>query len=262
MAASPRAGRSVSGRSGVIPEPTVKVRMKETARQAGAILPALETPAVHLRAFSVGRASVPEQADIMKGLLTMEPTNEQGKKRLNTKKLTTLGMLAALAIVLVALVHFPLLPAAPFLEYDPADIPIFLGTFLFGPAAGLALTAVVSLIQGLTVSAGSGPIGILMHFLATGTFVLLAGWLYHHKPSRKRAILALTVGILSMTAVMCVCNLIFTPLFLGSSLSEVAAMLVPVIAPFNLLKAAINSQINNLVYKPNSPQIHTPHKIR
>ena len=60
----------------------------------------------------------------------------------NTRKLTTLAMLAALAIVLVALIHFPLVPAAPFLEYDPADIPIFIGTFLFGPAAGLALTAV------------------------------------------------------------------------------------------------------------------------
>lgn len=96
----------------------------------------------------------------------------------NTRKLTTLAMLAALAIVLVALIHFPLVPAAPFLEYDPADIPIFIGTFLFGPAAGLALTAVVCVIQGVTVSAASGPIGIIMHFLATGTFVLLAGNLY------------------------------------------------------------------------------------
>ena len=81
----------------------------------------------------------------------------------NTRKLTTLAMLAALAIVLVALIHFPLVPAAPFLEYDPADIPIFIGTFLFGPAAGLALTAVVCVIQGVTVSAASGPIGIIMH---------------------------------------------------------------------------------------------------
>ncbi|MFQ7003243.1 MAG: hypothetical protein ACLRRT_05905 [Ruthenibacterium lactatiformans] len=30
----------------------------------------------------------------------------------NTRKLTTLAMLAALAIVLVALIHFPLVPAA------------------------------------------------------------------------------------------------------------------------------------------------------
>lgn len=41
----------------------------------------------------------------------------------NTRKLTTLAMLAALAIVLVALIHFPLVPAAPFLEYDPRTSP-------------------------------------------------------------------------------------------------------------------------------------------
>ena len=142
----------------------------------------------------------------------------------NTRKLTTLAMLAALAIVLVALIHFPLVPAAPFLEYDPADIPIFIGTFLFGPAAGLALTAVVCVIQGVTVSAASGPIGIIMHFLATGT--------------------------LAMTAVMCVCNLVFTPLFMGSPVGEVVKLLLPAIIPFNLAKAAINSVITYLVYKP------------
>ena len=69
----------------------------------------------------------------------------------NTRKLTTLAMLAALAIVLVALIHFPLVPAAPFLEYDPADIPIFIGTFLFGPAAGLALSAVAVSYTHLTL---------------------------------------------------------------------------------------------------------------
>ena len=58
------------------------------------------------------------------------------KKMRTTKKLTTMAMLAALSIVLVTFIHFPLFPAAAFLEYDPADIPIFIGTFLFGPLAG------------------------------------------------------------------------------------------------------------------------------
>lgn len=167
-----------------------------------------------------------------------------------TRKLTTLAMLAALAIVLVALIHFPLIPAAPFLEYDPADIPIFIGAFLFGPWAGLALTAVVSVIQGFTVSAGSGVIGVVMHFLATGTFVVLAGLLYRTHHTRKGALLALLAGTLAMTAVMCVCNLIFTPLFMGAPLSTVVEMLLPAIIPFNLLKASLNSVVTYFVYKP------------
>ena len=44
------------------------------------------------------------------------------------RKLVTMAMLAALSIVLVYVVHFPIFPAAPFLEYDPADIPILIGT--------------------------------------------------------------------------------------------------------------------------------------
>ena len=87
-------------------------------------------------------------------------------------------------------------------EYDPADIPIFIGTFLFGPLSGLCLTLVVSVIQGLTVSAASGPIGILMHFCATGSFVLVAGNLYKRSHTRKGAVTALVCGIGAWTLAM------------------------------------------------------------
>ena len=42
------------------------------------------------------------------------------KRRNNVRKLTALGMLGAISLILVATVHFPIIPAAPFLEYDPA----------------------------------------------------------------------------------------------------------------------------------------------
>ena len=84
----------------------------------------------------------------------MYNTNNRPNK---TLKLAKMAMLVAISIVLVLLIHFPLFPAAPFLEYDPADIPIFIGTFAFGPAAGVLLTVLVSVIQGATVSA-SGQI--------------------------------------------------------------------------------------------------------
>lgn len=38
-------------------------------------------------------------------------------------RLAKLGLLAALSIVLVFFIHFPIFPTAKFLEYDPADIP-------------------------------------------------------------------------------------------------------------------------------------------
>ena len=55
----------------------------------------------------------------------------------NSTKLAKMAMLVAVSIVLVALIHLPILPMVPFLEYDPADIPILLGSFAFGPGAGI-----------------------------------------------------------------------------------------------------------------------------
>ncbi len=126
-----------------------------------------------------------------------------------------MAMLGAISIVLVSVVHFPLIPAAAFLEYDPADIPILIGTFAYGPLAGLLMTIVVSIIQGVTVSAQSGPIGVVMHIFATGFCALVAGGIYSRNKSKKTAILALICGALVQTAAMVLMNMIFTPLFHG-----------------------------------------------
>ena len=75
------------------------------------------------------------------------------------EKLVKLALLCAMSLVLMYVVRFPLIPTLPFLEYDMADVPILIGAFMFGPLEGLLLTAVVSLLQALTVSAGSGWVG-------------------------------------------------------------------------------------------------------
>ena len=90
----------------------------------------------------------------------------------NTRKLTTMAILTALSVCFVALIHFPIFPAVAFLEYDPADIPILICGFAFGPAAGFIVTLIAAFIQGFTVSAQSGIYGIIMHIVATGAYVL------------------------------------------------------------------------------------------
>ena len=172
------------------------------------------------------------------------------------RMLTSMAMLSAVAVVLVAIIHFPLFPAAPFLEYDPADIMIWIGTFAYGPLAGLIMTVVVSVIQGVTVSAQSGIIGIIMHILATGSFVLLAGNLYKRNKSKSGAIWALIWGSLLMIAVMVLWNIIFTPIYMGVDRAVVIDLLIPAIIPFNVVKAGINSVITFFVYKRVSKFLH------
>ena len=173
-----------------------------------------------------------------------------------TATLAKLGVLAGISVVLISLVHFPLIPAMPFLEYDPADVPIFLGTFAMGPGAGILLTVVASVIQGLTVSAQSGWYGILMHIIATGSYVLVAGNIYAKNKTKKGAIIALIAGTLTMAAVMVPANLLITPYFMCVDRAVVAKMILPGILPFNFMKAGINSVITYLSYKSVSPILH------
>ncbi|SHI98848.1 ECF transporter S component [Parasporobacterium paucivorans] len=168
---------------------------------------------------------------------------------MSAKKLTFMAALTAISIILVALIHFPIFPAAAYLEYDPADIPILIGTFAFGPMAGIMITIVASLIQGLTVSAASGIYGILMHILATGTYVVVAGNIYKRNKKRNGTILALVCGTVAMAVMMCVANLILTPIFYGVPVDVIKTMILPIILPFNLIKAGINGLVTFIIYK-------------
>lgn len=168
--------------------------------------------------------------------------------KIKTKQLTQMAVLAAMSILLVYLIHLPILPAVPYMEYDPADIPIFIGTFMFGPVGGLILTGVVCALQGITVSSSSGIIGILMHFFATGSFVLVAGNIYKKMRTRKGALIALGLGGVTMTITMAIWNLIFTPIFLGMPIEAVTAVM-PWIVLFNIIKASVNGGVTFVVYK-------------
>jgi riboflavin transporter FmnP len=148
-------------------------------------------------------------------------------------------------------IRFPFFPVqAPHLEFEMTDVPIVIGSLMFGPVAGIVLTTLASVIQGYTVSAQSGPIGILMHFIATGTFAVTAGIIYKFKNTLKGAIMALICGTLAMAAIMIPANLTITVHLYHVPVEVVKGMLFTVIVPFNLLKAGINSIIIFFVYKP------------
>lgn len=179
----------------------------------------------------------------------------------NVLRLVQAAMLTAISVLLAAFVHISFFPAAPFLEYDMADVPILLGTFLLGPAWGCGILFVTSLIQALTVSAASGPIGFLMHFIASGALVLTAGLFYKKKHTVKSMIIGLVLGSLAMTALMIPLNLIFTVIFLGTPRQAVIKMLIPTIIPFNLIKSFLNSLISGLLYFPLYKALSSSHLL-
>lgn len=170
--------------------------------------------------------------------------NVANQNSLKVHKTATLGILAAISIVLMVFIRTPLF--VPFLEYDAADIPILIGTLIYGPASGFALTLIVSAIQAATISSSSGIIGFIMHVLATGAMVIITGNIYNRsKKSTVSLIVSLAAGAVVMIGVTAAANLIFIPLFQkGMTLEAVKAMIVPVILPFNTIKALINCTVS------------------
>ena len=176
-------------------------------------------------------------------------------KNSKLRRLTTLAVLGAVSIALTAIIHFPLIPAVSFLEYDPADIPILIAGFALGPVPAILLTFAAAVIQGLTVSAQSGPYGIIMHIIATSFLVSASSMIYKKHKTKKGAAVSVAAGIVAMTLIMIPANLIVTPFFMGVPRAAVSELMVYIIL-FNLIKASVNGFATYLVYKKISPLIH------
>ncbi len=170
------------------------------------------------------------------------------------EKLVKMALLCAMSLALMYVVRFPLI--LPYLEYDMADVPILIGSFLYGPFAGLLLTAIVSFLQAVTVSAGSGWVGGVMHFFATGAFVMAAGFMYRRKHTLGGAIEGLLLGSAVMTLIMVPFNYYLSPLFIMSAemtygqAQEFIWNIIWSFVAFNAAKAGINSVVTYLIYKP------------
>lgn len=165
-----------------------------------------------------------------------------------TLRMVQMAMLAAISIVLVLVIRIPFAPA-PYLEFDLADVPVMLGAFMLGPVYGLIVLLVVCIIQAFLLG-GNGIIGLIMHFVASGVLVVVSSLI--HKALGKKTwglIVALVVGCIAMAAVMIPLNIFFTPILFGTAREVVISLIVPVLIPFNLLKAGINSVIFFVFFK-------------
>lgn len=163
-----------------------------------------------------------------------------------TKKITMLGMLSAIAYIVMVFLR---VPVVEWLQYDPKDIIITIGGFIAGPVSAVLISFVVSFIEMFTVS-DTGFIGFIMNMLASCAFACTASVLYKKKHTIKGAVLGLALGVILTTIIMLLWNYLITPIYMGYPREAVAAMLVPVFLPFNLIKCTLNMAFTLLIYKP------------
>lgn len=158
-----------------------------------------------------------------------------------TRMLVLVGVLAAAAFILMATVQVPVLPSAPYLRYDPSDVVGLLMAFVVGPLPGMAVVLLKDVLY-LIFRARSifGPLGNL---IAVATFVGVAGWVYHRRPNSSWPwiIVSCAAGALARILIMIPANFVILNLQFGLPPARVAALLWPVIIPFNALASAINT---------------------
>jgi len=167
------------------------------------------------------------------------------KSSWDARKITALSILVALAFI-VALVR---IPVVLFLRYEAKDVIITMGGFIYGPLAVIAMSVVLSFLEMITVS-DTGPIGMMMNIIATCSFACTASLIYRKWRTLTGALVALVAGIMVNVPVMLLWNYLITPIHLGHPRPVVAAMLLPVFLPFNLIKGALNAALIMLLYKP------------
>ena len=164
----------------------------------------------------------------------------------SVKKTVLIGMLAAVAYIMVFVVR---IPVVLFLKYEPKDVIITIGGFLLGPMAAFLTSLVVSLVEMLTISE-TGPIGALMNLLSTCAFACTAAIIYKRRHTLGGAIMGFGIGSVVMVIIMLLWNWLITPLYMGYPREAVEALLLPAFLPFNALKAGLNSALVLLLYKP------------
>lgn len=162
------------------------------------------------------------------------------------KKITLLAMLSAVAFVAVAFIR---IPAVEFLKYEPKDVVIVIGGFMYGPLAAVIISVIVALVEMVTIS-DTFLYGCIMNIISSCAFAGTASFIYKKHHSMKGAIAGLSLAVILTTAVMMLWNYIVTPLYMGMQREAIEAMLPTVFLPFNILKGLLNSGITLLIYKP------------
>lgn len=170
-------------------------------------------------------------------------------QKINTKQLTTMALLCAMAFIMGALIRIRgIFPAAPFLTYDPKDVVILIGGFMFGPLSALLMSVVVALLEMVTIS-DSGLIGAVMNAIASASFTCTAAFIYKRKRDFTGAVIGLAVGVLITTATMLLWNFLMVPIYTGWPRERVVAIMLPALLPFNLAKATVNAMLALVWYK-------------
>lgn len=190
------------------------------------------------------------------------------KSRVNVRKMTVTAMLSAIAFVLMFLdTAVPIMPS--FIKLDLSELPALMAAFALGPVWGVIVCLIKNLLHLLMTT--TGGVGELSNFILGAAFVLPAGLIYHHKKTKKNAIIGALVGSVIMGAISFPSNyFIVYPVYYNfmpkevivaayqalvpfATIDSIAKCLLFFNVPFTIVKGLLSAIITILIYQPLRP---------
>ena len=183
------------------------------------------------------------------------------------RRVSIIGISAAIAAVLHVL-DFPLVILAPeFYKLDFSELPVLLCGFYLGPSATVVCESVKILLKLLLKGTSTAFVGDLANFVVGCSLVLPATVFYHAHKSKHSAIIGLAIGTLVMTVFGSAFNAVYllpkfaqlygipldTIIAMGTAIrggvSNISTFVLLCVAPLNLLKGTVVSVLTMLLYK-------------
>ena len=183
------------------------------------------------------------------------------------RRVSIIGICAAIAAVLHML-DFPLLFLAPeFYKLDFSELPVLLCGFYLGPSATVTCEGIKILLKLLLKGTSTAFVGDFANFVVGCSFVLPATIWYHAHKSKHSAVIGLVIGTLSMAVLGSAFNAVYllpkfsqlfglpmdTILAMGKAIHDdirdVTTFVILCVAPLNLVKGGMVSLLTMLLYK-------------
>ena len=179
-------------------------------------------------------------------------------EKTKVNKLVIMAMLSAVAVVLMYF-DFPLVFFS--------EVPVLIGSFLLGPCAGVIIEAVKVLLHMCLKGTTTAFVGDFANFILGCAYVVPAAVIYHLHKTKKMAVVSLIAGgvilIISGTLLnafyllpkysqlygMPVSAFIEMGSKINGSIHNLFSFVALAVAPFNLIKSAIDGVVTFVLYK-------------
>lgn len=200
-------------------------------------------------------------------------TQKQVRFRLDTRNIAQIGVLSAISFGLMTL-EFPLWFAPGFYQLDFSELPVLIGAFAMGPAAGAVIELMKVLLYLFLHGSSTAGVGDLANFIFGCSLVVPSAMIYRRHKSRRNALLGMAVGTLTMVLVGSVVNAyVLLPVYAAAfhmpiaglvaagtavnpHINSISDFVLLAVAPFNLFKGVAVSCLTMLIYKRVSPILH------